>query len=231
VNHIEAHLFACQLGTTQPVFPAVGLVVSGGHTSLYRMQSPLDFERLGGTIDDAAGEAFDKVGSLLGLPYPGGPAIERAARGGDSRAYRFPRTFLREERLDFSFSGLKTAVRYQVWPQDALQPRTLTEREIADLAASFQAATVDVLVGKAFQALEQAGLRRLCVGGGVAANRALRERLQAEAQGRGVELFMAPLELTTDNAAMGALAVERYRAGLFENLDLDVYPTLDLGRR
>lgn len=226
VNHVEAHLFACQMGASQNVFPAVGLVVSGGHTSLYRMASPLEFELLGATIDDAAGEAFDKVGSLLGLPYPGGPAIQRVAESGNPRAFRFPRTFLNEERLDFSFSGLKTAVRYQVWPQGAAGPRTLSPAEVADLAASFQAAAVDVLVGKSFQALRRAKLSALCVGGGVAANSALRTELARRAGEQGVTLHLAPLELTTDNAAMGALAVERYRAGLFESLDLDVYPTL-----
>jgi N6-L-threonylcarbamoyladenine synthase len=114
VNHLQAHIYACRLEDGPGVFPCVGLIVSGGHTSLYRCLGPLDFTPLGGTIDDAAGEAFDKVASMLGLPYPGGPSIERAAEGGDARAYDFPRSLLREERLDFSFSGLKTAVRYQI---------------------------------------------------------------------------------------------------------------------
>ncbi len=226
VNHVEAHLFACQMGATENVFPAVGLVVSGGHTSLYRMHSALEFELLGSTLDDAAGESFDKVASLLGLPYPGGPAIEAAAQAGNPRAYRFPRSFLREERLDFSFSGLKTAVRYAVWPQGAEHARPLSESEIADLAASFQAAVLDVLVEKAFQAVQATSWQRLCVGGGVAANQALRQRLQERADQRGVALHLAPRHLTTDNAAMGALAVERLKAGLVEALDLDVYPTL-----
>lgn len=226
VNHIEAHLYACQIGVAESVFPCVGLVVSGGHTSLFRVQSPLEFELLGSTIDDAAGEAFDKVGSLLGLPYPGGPAIEVAARAGNPRALRFPRSFLRDERLNFSFSGLKTAVRYQIMPQGAQTPRALSQQDVADLAASFQEAVVDVLVAKCWLALQQTGLNRLCVGGGVAANSRLRARLAERASESSVELRIAPLHLTTDNAVMGALAVERYRAGLFENLDLDVYPTL-----
>jgi N6-L-threonylcarbamoyladenine synthase len=231
VNHIEAHLFACQIGRASSVFPSVGLVVSGGHTSLYRAHSALDFELLGATIDDAAGEAFDKVGSLLGLPYPGGPAIQEAARQGNAKAYRFPRTFLKDtERLDFSFSGLKTAVRYAIWPQGTLAERAPSAEEVADLAASFQEAMVDVLVGKCRQALAATGLGRLCVGGGVAANARLRERLAEAAARDGFELAIAPLELTTDNAVMGALAVERYRAGLFESLDLDVYPTLRIAR-
>lgn len=227
VNHIEAHLFACQIGLAQSVFPSVGLVVSGGHTSLYHVRGPLDFTLLGGTIDDAAGEAFDKVGSLLGLPYPGGPAIERAARGGNPKALRFPRTFLKDEsRLDFSFSGLKTAVRYHIHPQGSHAPRALSAQEIGDVAASFQEAVCDVLVEKCWQALRRTGLTRLCVGGGVAANGRLRERLAQRAVETNVELRVAPLAYTTDNAAMGALAVERFRAGLFESLDLDVQPTL-----
>ncbi|MGA7703113.1 MAG: tRNA (adenosine(37)-N6)-threonylcarbamoyltransferase complex transferase subunit TsaD, partial [Thermoguttaceae bacterium] len=114
INHLQAHIYACRLAAERDVFPCIGLIVSGGHTSLYHCRSPLDFEFLGGTIDDAAGEAFDKVAAMLGLPYPGGPSIQRAAEGGNSRAFAFPRALLREERLDFSFSGLKTAVRYAI---------------------------------------------------------------------------------------------------------------------
>ena len=114
VNHLQAHVYACRLAAGRDVFPCVGLIVSGGHSSLYRCRGPLDFEFLGGTIDDAAGEAFDKVAAMLGLPYPGGPSIERAAEGGNPRAYAFPRALLRDDRLDFSFSGLKTAVRYAI---------------------------------------------------------------------------------------------------------------------
>jgi N6-L-threonylcarbamoyladenine synthase len=230
VNHVEAHLFACQMESSRSVFPSVGLVVSGGHTSLYRAHGPLDFELLGATIDDAAGEAFDKVASLLGLPYPGGPAIERTAQGGNPSAHQFPRAFLREDRLDFSFSGLKTAVRYQVFPQGADRPRQLSGQAIADLAASFQEAVVDVLVGKSLAALRATGLEKLCVGGGVAANGLLRARLAAAAAREGFQLYIAPLHLTTDNAAMGALAVEHFKAGRLAELDLDVYPTLRAGR-
>ena len=120
VNHLQAHVYACRLAAGRDVFPCVGLIVSGGHSSLYRCRGPLDFEFLGGTIDDAAGEAFDKVAAMLGLPYPGGPSIQRAAEGGNPRAYAFPRAFLRDDRLDFSFSGLKTAVRYAI---EAIQGR------------------------------------------------------------------------------------------------------------
>jgi N6-L-threonylcarbamoyladenine synthase len=184
---------------------------------------------VGGTIDDAAGEAFDKVASMLGLPYPGGPAVSRAAESGDPRAYHFPRAFLKDQdRLDFSFSGLKTAVRYAIagpgrpdFPALRLPPQ-----QVADLAASFQEAVVDCLVGKALLAIRKTGWRTLCVGGGVAANRRLRARLQEEAGQAGFELHIAPPALCTDNAVMGAIAWERLRAGLVEQLDLDVFPGL-----
>jgi len=226
IDHLQAHVYACQLAAGRDIFPCIGLIVSGGHTSLYRCGSPLEFTPLGGTIDDAAGEAFDKVAALLGLPYPGGRAIEAAAWGGDPRAFSFPRPFINDrERLEFSFSGLKTAVRYQIQPPGE-PPRTapLSVRELADLAASFQAAVVDCLAAKSLAAIEQSGLRRLCVGGGVAANKALRGRLEAECRERGVELHIPPAALCTDNAVMGAIAVERIKAGQIAPLDLDAFP-------
>jgi N6-L-threonylcarbamoyladenine synthase len=227
VNHLQAHIYACRMAAGADVFPCVGLIISGGHTSLYRCEGPLDFTLLGATIDDAAGEAFDKVASLLGLPYPGGPAIQRASQGGNPKAYPFPRALVHDrQRLDFSFSGLKTAVRYTIAGPGRrdLPPADLTPQQIADLAASFQEAVVDCLVDKAFLAVEQTGMNTLCVGGGVAANARLRGRLEHEAHHRGVALHVAPLALCTDNAVMGAIAVERFRAGCFEELDLDVYP-------
>ena len=227
VDHLEAHLYACQLAhPDRDVYPCVGLVVSGGHTSLYRCRGPIDAEPLGGTIDDAAGEAFDKVASLLGLGYPGGPGIERAARGGNPKAYDFPRSFLRDDRLDFSFSGLKTAVLYALRGQDArggagpIAPPP--PDRVADLAASFQEAVVDVLVAKARQALRQTGLKRLGIGGGVAANGAFRERLAAMAAAEGVELFIPPLSFCTDNAAMLGVAFPKLAAGQVAGLDIDV---------
>jgi N6-L-threonylcarbamoyladenine synthase len=226
VNHLQAHIYACRIAAGADVFPCVGLIVSGGHSSLYRCEGPLDFTLLGGTIDDAAGEAFDKVAAMLGLPYPGGPAIEAAARRGNPRAFPLPRPFLRDvERLDFSFSGLKTAVRYSIAPPgSALPAESLPAERLSDLAASFQAAVVDCLSAKALLALERTRARRLCVGGGVAANSALRERLAAECKRRGVELHFPPPNLCTDNAVMGAIAVERLKAGLIEPLDLDAFP-------
>lgn len=229
VNHVQAHIYACRMAAGRDVFPCLGLVVSGGHTSLYLCKTPVDFELLGGTIDDAAGEAFDKVASLLGLPFPGGPAIERIAREGNRQAYDFPRPFLRDtDRLEFSFSGLKTAVRYQIMGPgrpDSAAP-ALPRQQVADLAASFQEAVVDCLVGKCLAALEHTGLRVLCVGGGVAVNGRFRERLKEAADERGIELHIPPLAWCTDNAVMGAIAIERLRAGLTEPLDLDVYPGL-----
>lgn len=229
INHLHAHIYACRMAAGREVFPCVGLIVSGGHTSLYRCAAPTEFEYLGGTIDDAAGEAFDKVAAMLGLPYPGGPAISKAAERGDPRAHRFPRGLAGErERLDFSFSGLKTAVRYAIagpGRPDFANAR-LSEQQVADLAASFQAAVVDSLAMKTLLAIDCTGLRRLCVGGGVAANRLLRERLASEATAHGFELFIAPPELCTDNAVMGAIAFERLKAGKTEPLDLDVLPGL-----
>jgi len=229
VNHLHAHIYACRIASGKEIFPCVGLIVSGGHSSLYHCHNAFDFELLGGTIDDAAGEAFDKVASMLGLPYPGGPAISRVALEGDPTAYRFPRSFLHDEqRLDFSFSGLKTAVRYEIAGpgRPDFSAIDLPAERVADLAASFQEAVVDCLVAKSMLAIRKVELDRLCIGGGVAANRRLRERLQEEADRAGVELMIAPLALCTDNAVMGAIAIERLRAGLTEPLDLDIFPGL-----
>jgi N6-L-threonylcarbamoyladenine synthase len=226
VNHIEAHLYAARLAAGRDIFPCVGLVVSGGHTILFHCHSATRLERLGATLDDAAGEAFDKVASLLGLGFPGGPAVEREAALGNPAAFRFPRSFLHEDRLDFSFSGLKTAVLYAL--AGPSQPRPAPPppgQRRADLAASFQQAVVDVLVAKCAQALARTGLKRLAVGGGVVANRCLRGALETMAHAAGVELFIPPLSLCTDNAAMTALAVEKWRQGEFAPLDLDAVPT------
>lgn len=229
INHLQAHIYACRLASRQEVFPCVGLIVSGGHSSLYGCRAPLDFHLLGATIDDAAGEAFDKVASMLGLPYPGGPSVQRAAELGNPKAYDLPRAFLRDQdRLDFSFSGLKTAVRYAIAGpgKPDFDNSGLTPQQVADLAASFQEAVVDCLVGKAFLALDKTGMRTLCVGGGVAANARLRQRLQEQAERSGAQLHIAPLRLCTDNAVMGAIAWERWKAGIFERLDLDAFPGL-----
>jgi N6-L-threonylcarbamoyladenine synthase len=222
-NHIEAHIYACRLAAGRDIFPCVGLVVSGGHTSLFHCETPLAFHLLGATIDDAAGEAFDKVASLLGLGFPGGPAVEREAASGNAAAHRFPRSFLHENRLDFSFSGLKTAVAYALHgPGTARGPAPPPGPVRANLAASFQQAVLEVLVHKAHQALVQTGLKRLAVGGGVAANNSLRAALAAMVRRENAELFIPPLDLCTDNAAMAAIAVEKWKCQQWAGLDLDV---------
>jgi N6-L-threonylcarbamoyladenine synthase len=229
INHLHAHIYACRMAASREVFPCVGLIVSGGHSSLYRCAGPTEFEYLGGTIDDAAGEAFDKVAAMLGLPYPGGPAISKAAERGNPRAYDFPRGLANDsKRLDFSFSGLKTAVRYAIaGPQNPeVAGVKLSDQQVADLAASFQEAVVESLVSKTRLAVQRTRLKTLCVGGGVAANRLLRERLAELAQCDQFELHIAPPELCTDNAVMGAIAFERLKVGKTEPLDLDVIPGL-----
>ncbi len=229
INHLQAHVYACKVAFQTEIYPCVGLIVSGGHSSLYRCEGPTDFTLLGSTIDDAAGEAFDKVAAMLGLPYPGGPHLDRIAKQGNPKAYSFPRTFLDEpDRLQFSFSGLKTAIRYKlVGPGKAdFSQVNLSEQELADLAASFQEAVVDALVGKAIHAVRKTGYETLCVGGGVAANSRFREKMEDAAKKHGIRLFIAPKNLCTDNAVMGAVAMERFKKGLFESLDLDVFPGL-----
>ncbi|MGC4002729.1 MAG: tRNA (adenosine(37)-N6)-threonylcarbamoyltransferase complex transferase subunit TsaD [Pirellulales bacterium] len=229
INHLQGHIYAGRIAAERDIFPCVGLIASGGHTSLYRCRSALDFAVLGGTIDDAAGESFDKVAAMLGLPYPGGPHLERAAAEGNPKAYDFPRSFLRDpQRLEFSFSGLKTAVRYALAGQNGALPRPpFDPRIVRDVAASFQAAVADCLTIKAVQALERENLRTLCFAGGVAANRTIGKQLRAACETRGYELIVPPPSLCTDNAVMGAIAVERFKAGLFDELDLDIVPGLE----
>lgn len=226
VNHVEAHVYACRLAAGRDIFPCVGLVVSGGHTTLFECADALHFQRLGATRDDAAGEAFDKVASLLGLGFPGGPAVEREAAAGNPTAFKFPRAWLHDERLDFSFSGLKTAVLYALAgaPVAKVPPPPPGSRR-ADLAASFQQAVVDVLVAKARQALRKTGLKRLAVGGGVAANGCLRDALEAMVRQETAELFIPPLRLCTDNAAMAAVAVEKWLRQEWAPADLDAGAT------
>jgi N6-L-threonylcarbamoyladenine synthase len=230
VDHLQAHIYACRLAAGRDVFPCVGLIVSGGHSNLYRCETPLDFTPLGGTIDDAAGEAFDKVASMLGLGFPGGPALQRAAEKGDSKRFRLPRPLLDDEpRLDFSFSGLKTAVRYQLFGagRPDMDASVLDPQLVADMAASVQAAIIDCLAGKSLLALNRTGYKRLCVGGGVAANRPFRERLEQLAAENNFELHIPPLSLCTDNAVMGAIAIEKLKAGKFSELDLDISAGLE----
>lgn len=223
VNHIDAHLYACRLAAQRDIYPCIGLVVSGGHTTLFHCRNALDSQPLGGTIDDAAGEAFDKVAALLGLGFPGGPAVEFATRNGRPDAYSFPRSFIHEDRLDFSFSGLKTAVRYCIRDLQAAGTE-LSSQVKADIAASFQQAVIDVLVRKCRQALLQTALKILAVGGGVTANQTFRSALEVMADKEKIQLIIPPMAWCTDNAAMAALAVESWRQGDLAGLDLDAEP-------
>ena len=225
VNHVAGHIYACRLAAGRDIFPCLGLVVSGGNTALFRCADPLSLELLGGTRDDAAGEAFDKVSAILGLGFPGGPNVEREAKLGNPKAFAFPRAFSDDARLEFSFSGLKTAVLYACHGQNiAKASPPPAGRKRADLAASFQAAVVDALTLKCKQALRQTKLPRLAVGGGVSANQSLRAALTAMCEKEGAELIIPPLNLCTDNAAMAALAVEKYTRGEFADADLDAQP-------
>jgi N6-L-threonylcarbamoyladenine synthase len=229
-DHVAAHLYACRLAHGESMrYPCVGLVASGGHTSLFHVRGPLDLERLGGTIDDAAGEAFDKAASVLGLGYPGGPEIERAAAGGDPRSHRLPRPLANDrDRLDMSFSGLKTALRYLVRPpQGPADTPPPTGRRLADLAASFQQAVVDTILAKVERAVDRTRCQAVAIGGGVAANTLLREAIEALGRKRGLRVFVPPRPLCTDNAAMGAIAWERLERGANDGLTLDVAPGTD----
>lgn len=228
VNHVEAHLYACRMAAGRDVFPAVGLVVSGGHTHLFDCHSAVDFELIGATTDDAAGEAYDKVATILKLPYPGGPNIDRLAKEGDASRHPLPRSYFHDERLLFSFSGLKTAVLYLVegHPPHHRDRHELTPEFTADVCASFQEAVTEVLVKKCDQALNLRGRKTLLVGGGVAANSGLREKLERLGKKRRVEMVIPPMDLCTDNAAMAAVAWERFTRKQFAPLDIDVTPGL-----
>jgi N6-L-threonylcarbamoyladenine synthase len=201
IHHLEGHLLSPLLAEPRPDFPFIALLVSGGHTQLMRVEGVGRYTLLGETQDDAAGEAFDKTATLLGLGYPGGPALARLAESGDPARFAFPRPMLASGDLDFSFSGLKTAVLTRVRALPSLDEATRS-----DLAASFQAAVVDVLVAKCIAALDREGLSRLVIAGGVGANEALRARLVREARARGAQVFFPPMRLCTDNGAMIAFA-------------------------
>lgn len=224
INHLEGHLYSAWLGEEgkkkkkSPKFPLLALIVSGGHTELILMKHHLVYERLGGTLDDAAGEAFDKVARLLDLGYPGGPAIQEAALDGDPKAFDFPRSWL-DDSFNFSFSGLKTSVLrtvQQLEKQKSKLPKN-------DLAASFQAAVVDVLFQKALQAAEEFDTKDILIAGGVSANQALRDKFKGQ---KKFSVHIPPLFLCTDNAAMIAGAgCYRFHAGQRDNLEMDAAPT------
>ncbi|MDZ5456649.1 tRNA (adenosine(37)-N6)-threonylcarbamoyltransferase complex transferase subunit TsaD [Azohydromonas lata] len=224
IHHLEGHLLSPFLSDDPPEFPFVALLVSGGHTQLMRVQGVGEYELLGETIDDAAGEAFDKSAKLLGLGYPGGPALSRLAEFGNPEAFALPRPLLHSGNLDFSFAGLKTAVMTQLrklGPEVCEQPK-------ADLAASTQAAIVDVLSSKSMKALKATGLKRLVVAGGVGANRALRTNLNALCRRAGVRVHYPELHLCSDNGAMialaGAMRLQSGRATAEHDYAFDVKP-------
>jgi N6-L-threonylcarbamoyladenine synthase len=241
VNHLEGHIYAAWLldpdeaERAAPVFPLVALVVSGGHTFLVEMTDHLAYRLLGQTVDDAAGEAFDKVGRLLGLPYPGGPAIMAAAARATAHDRRFPRAWLGDS-YDFSFSGLKTAARRAVGEALGRSPderdldgSQLPAAEVAELAWAFQESVVDVLATKTLRAAREVGARSLVLGGGVAANAVLRERIAEGAAGLGIPLVVPRPGLCTDNGAMiGAAGWLRLAAGARADRSLDARPSLKL---
>ena len=210
VHHLEGHLLSPLLSRTPPTFPFIALLVSGGHSQLMRVTAVGQYQLLGETLDDAAGEAFDKTAKLLGLPYPGGPALAELAERGRPDAVKLPRPMLHSGDLDFSFSGLKTAALTKV---HALG--TPDEQQRADIARGFQDAIIDVLVSKSLRAVRDSGLKRLVVAGGVGANRELRRQLDAKAERHGIAVFYPELEFCTDNGAMIALAgALRFQAGV-----------------
>lgn len=204
IHHLEGHLLSPLLSRPRPDFPFVALLVSGGHTQLMAVERLGQYQLLGETVDDAAGEAFDKTASLLGLSYPGGPALSKLAETGNPGRFKLPRPMVASGDLDFSFSGLKTAAMTLIRKAEANS--TFDAQSRADVAAEFQAAVVDVLVTKSLAALKSTGLTRLVVSGGVGANKSLREKLTRAVRRRGVAVFYPPMELCTDNGAMIAFA-------------------------
>jgi len=227
VHHIEAHVYAATMPLDDSPWPCIALVVSGGHTSLYIARSALELEPIASTLDDAAGEAFDKVAWILGLGYPGGPEVARLATEGDPQAIAFPRHRPKDGSIGFSFSGLKTAVLYHVRGGDALaptpEPEDISHR--ADVAASFEAAVVDSLVEQTLRAAKEHGLERILVAGGVACNQRLRESMTARAAEDGRSAHFPAPEWCTDNAVMIAgLGWELWRSGEIADLSLDASP-------
>lgn len=224
VNHLEGHLLSPFIGHPQGPRPHVALIASGGHSMLIEMRQLGDYLLLGRSRDDAAGEAFDKIAKMLGLPYPGGPELERAALGGDPTRFNLPRSFMEAGNLEFSFSGLKTAVLNELPRIDLSQPQTL-----ADLCASVQQAIVDVLCSKLIAATQQVGINAASLSGGVGCNAALRRELQRRCDSAGIELHLCQARYSTDNAAMIAYAAAQHLAcGHHSPLDAEVHPNLPL---
>lgn len=228
VHHLLGHLTAAELSAPELERPYVGLVVSGGHTAFYRVEERGAPALLGETRDDAAGEAFDKVAKLLGLGFPGGPAVSAAAREGNPKQIAFPRPMLKDPGLGLSYSGLKTAVSIEVERRGGLE--ALSPQDVADVAASFEAAATDILVAKARRAIDAEGLTSLAVVGGVAANQRLREEMERAGKKHDFDVYFPPIALCTDNAAMIAAAGARLLAeGCTDALDLNAFSRVPLG--
>jgi N6-L-threonylcarbamoyladenine synthase len=237
VDHMEAHILSNLLEDPKPSFPFINLTVSGGHTQLVLVRGPLDYQLLGQTRDDAAGEAFDKVAKMLGLGYPGGPVVDKLAARGDPAVVNFPRPHLEEGSLDFSFSGLKTSVLYYLrkigFSTAAARVERANPKEhdefVADICASFQAAVVDVLIEKALSAARRSNVKDIAVAGGVAANSELRRRITAAAKDLGLGVFIPKSEFCTDNGAMVAMAgYLKLKEGKTSSLELTAEPSLEL---
>lgn len=237
VNHMEAHIFSNLIEDPKPDFPFINLTVSGGHTQLVLVKKPFEYEMLGETKDDAAGEAFDKVAKMLGIGYPGGPMIDKLAAKGNPKFVDFPRSYLDEDSFEFSFSGLKTSVLYYLRKigfdpsqhNGQLAPKRGTSGLVADLCASFQAAVVDVLLHKVVNAAKKFGVKDIAIAGGVAANSELRRRLAELAHVQGVRIFIPKFEYCTDNGAMVAMVgYRKMLEGRTSDLELTAEPNLEL---
>lgn len=229
VDHIQAHAYSAAIGRKTSPWPAIGLIASGGHTSLYRIHDANTIDRIGATVDDAAGEAFDKVASILALPYPGGPEIETLASRGNPKVVDFPRTLFDKTSLDFSFSGIKTAVLYHVHGHGKTSGglEKWSQQELADIAASFQQAVIDMLITKTLRAAKQnPAIKTVVLGGGVAANKTLRAALDQACRHAGLAFQAAEWQFCTDNAGMVAgLGYHLLQRGELAGLDLDAQPT------
>lgn len=226
VNHMEAHILAHFIDNPKPKFPFICLTVSGGHTQIVLVKSPLEFELLGETLDDAVGEAFDKSAKMLGLPYPGGPMVDKLAQHGNNLAYKFPEPAI--QGLNFSFSGIKTAILYFLRDETKLNPNFVTEN-LNDICASIQYSLVNILIKKLKKASKTLGVKQIAVAGGVAANSELRKQLKELAEKERLELFIPDFQYCTDNAGMIAMAAHfKYEAGLFAGQDIVPAPGLGL---
>jgi N6-L-threonylcarbamoyladenine synthase len=233
VNHMEAHIYSNFIGKQKPRFPFLCLVVSGGHTQLVLVQESFHYRLIGETLDDAAGEAYDKVAKMLGLGFPGGPIIDKLASEGNPVFVKFPRSYLSEDSFDFSFSGIKTSVLYWLRDKKMLSPGTqvrINDRQLlCDLCASFQAAVLDVLIMKTSLAIDKLGVKDIAVAGGVSANSELRQRLQELAIKKKVGLSIPPLECCTDNGAMIAMIGSlKLKSGIKSDFELNAVANLSL---